>query len=122
MWDRGNTVEAFAAAVSVSGLHDAAPLRFPPHVAGRKDGRGLLSEPAGGSNISGLDDEAIEFLATDRVELNAMTSREFVDFVESKLDGPESRKVVPDFHVVKAAFAQGSAASNGVRGIKEGSR
>jgi hypothetical protein len=56
------------------------------------DIKGLASEPAG-SNISdkrlraaGLDPRAIDFLREARVELNAMTSRQLVDFVERKLE------------------------------------
>jgi hypothetical protein len=54
------------------------------------------------SNISderleqaGLDLEAIEFLRDQRVELNAMTSRQLVDFVERKLTEQGISKVVP---------------------------
>jgi len=34
---------------------------------------------------SGLDPAAIDFLSAQRVELNAMTSRQFINFVEAKL-------------------------------------
>src|SRR5262249_6162854 len=55
------------------------------------------------SNISdkrlaqaGLDSGAIEFLRDQRIELNAMTSRQLVDFVENKLRHHGISKVIPD--------------------------
>jgi Topoisomerase 6 subunit A/Spo11, Toprim domain len=62
---------------------------------------GLAAEP-NNSNISdqrlaeaGLDPNAIAFLRSQRVELNAMTSRQLVDFVEAKLQQSGIRKVIP---------------------------
>ena len=45
---------------------------------------------------AGLDYEAINFLMEQRVELNAMTSRQVVDFVEHKLNEHGVTKVIPD--------------------------
>jgi hypothetical protein len=45
---------------------------------------------------AGLDDAAITFLRSKRVELNAMTSRQLVDFVEGKLKQHGIRKIIPD--------------------------
>jgi hypothetical protein len=45
---------------------------------------------------AGLDQAAIDFLRGQRVELNAMTARQLVDFVEAKLNQHGIRKVVPD--------------------------
>jgi hypothetical protein len=66
------------------------------------DIEGLESEP-NNSNISderlaqaGLDEDAINFLRGNRVELNAMTSRQLVDFVEAKLKKHSIEKVIPD--------------------------
>jgi hypothetical protein len=63
---------------------------------------GLPSEP-NNSNISderlaqaGLDPGAINFLRSQRVELNAMTSRQLIDFVENKLKQHGIEKVIPD--------------------------
>jgi hypothetical protein len=63
---------------------------------------GLAAE-ANSSSISderlaetGLDDAAIAFLRSQRVELNAMTARQLVDFVEAKLQQHGIRKVVPN--------------------------
>jgi hypothetical protein len=63
---------------------------------------GLLSEP-NDSKISderlrqaGLGEEAIDFLRTQRVELNAMTSRQLIDFVEAKLQQHGIQKVIPN--------------------------
>jgi len=63
---------------------------------------GLLSEP-NDSKISderlrqaGLGEEAIAFLRTRRVELNAMTSRQLINFVEAKLRQHGIKKVIPN--------------------------
>ena len=63
---------------------------------------GLPSEP-NNSNISderlrqaGLGQAAIDFLRNQRVELNAMTSRQLVDFVEDKLKQHGIGKVIPN--------------------------
>jgi hypothetical protein len=63
---------------------------------------GLVSEP-NDSKISderlrqaGLGEEAIAFLRTERVELNAMTSRQLINFVEFKLQQHGIKKVIPD--------------------------
>jgi hypothetical protein len=63
---------------------------------------GLTPEP-NNSNISderlaqtGLGQGAIDFLRNQRVELNAMTSRQLVDFVENKLKQHGISKVIPD--------------------------
>ena len=62
----------------------------------------LLPEP-NNSTISderlaqaGLDDDSIDFLRSQRVELNAMTARQLVDFVEAKLKEAGIGKVIPD--------------------------
>jgi hypothetical protein len=45
---------------------------------------------------AGLGKAAIDFLRHQRVELNAMTSRQIVDFVEAKLKQHGIGKVIPD--------------------------
>jgi hypothetical protein len=66
-----------------------------------RDINGLPSEPTN-SNISderltkaGLSPAAIKFLRNQRVELNAMTSRQLIDFVEDKLKRHGIGKVIP---------------------------
>ena len=66
------------------------------------DINGLPSEP-NNSNISderlseaGLNQAAINFLRSQRVELNAMTSRQLIDFVEDKLKRHGIGKVIPN--------------------------
>jgi hypothetical protein len=44
---------------------------------------------------AGLADDAIDFLSDQRVELNAMTSRQLVDFVEAKLKQHNIGKIIP---------------------------
>jgi hypothetical protein len=50
----------------------------------------------------GATDEEIEFLKEERVELNAMTSRQMVDFIEAKLTMHGIAKVVPDPRTIDA--------------------
>jgi hypothetical protein len=46
--------------------------------------------------MAGVSNDAIDFLRDQRVELNAMTSRQLVDFVEAKLKQHNIGKVMPD--------------------------
>jgi hypothetical protein len=69
---------------------------------GYSDIADLPAEP-GYSNISaerlsqaGLGPAEIDFLSGQRVELNAMTSRQLVDFVEAKLKQHGIQKVIPN--------------------------
>jgi hypothetical protein len=71
---------------------------------------GLPAEP-NDSRISaerlreaGLGEGAIDFLCDQRVELNAMTSRQLVDFVEAKLQQRGIKKVVPDRETLAKTF------------------
>jgi len=50
----------------------------------------------------GATDEEIEFLKDERVELNSMTSRQMVDFIEAKLGLHGAVKVVPDTRTIEA--------------------
>ena len=50
----------------------------------------------------GATDEEIEFLKDQRVELNAMTSRQFIDFIDAKLTEHDVAKVVPDPGTIEA--------------------
>jgi hypothetical protein len=49
----------------------------------------------------GATEEEIAFLKDARVELNAMTSREIIDFVEAKLEEHGVTKIVPDETVLQ---------------------
>jgi hypothetical protein len=49
----------------------------------------------------GATSEEIEFLRSERVELNAMSSRQLIDFIEKKLEEHGVEKVVPDDDVLK---------------------
>jgi hypothetical protein len=50
----------------------------------------------------GATDEEIEFLKDERVELNAMTSRQFIGFIEAKLTVHGVQKVVPTAGTIEA--------------------
>ena len=52
---------------------------------------------------NGATAEEIEFLLSERVELNALASDELVDFIEGKLDALGIGKVVPDEETLRAA-------------------
>jgi hypothetical protein len=76
---------------------------------------GLLSEP-NDSKISderlrqaGLGEEAIAFLRTERVELNAMTSRQLINFVEAKLQQHGIQKVIPNRHTLTDTYREFAA-------------
>jgi hypothetical protein len=73
---------------------------------------GLPAEP-NNSNVSaerlseaGLDDAAINFLRGQRVELNAMTSPQLVEFVERKLQQHGIKKVIPDDATLKETYEE----------------
>jgi hypothetical protein len=53
---------------------------------------------------AGLDDDAIAFLSDQRVELNAMTSRQLIDFVEGKLIEHGIGKVIPDAETLAKTY------------------
>ena len=79
---------------------------------------GLPSEP-NNSNISGerlreagLDEDAINFLRSQRVELNALRSRQLVDFVERKLKQHGIGKVIPDTTTLKNAYRMFAASDH----------
>ena len=50
----------------------------------------------------GATDQEIEFLSRRRVELNAMTSRQFIEFIEAKFAEHGVEKVLPNAAVVEA--------------------
>jgi hypothetical protein len=63
------------------------------------------------SNISderleqaGIDQPAIDFLRDQRVELNAMTSRQLIDFVEAKLNQHGIQKVIPNAKTLASTY------------------
>jgi hypothetical protein len=53
---------------------------------------------------AGVDQASIDFLDGQRVELNAMTSRQLVDFVEGKLKQHGIGKVIPDDDTLAEAY------------------
>ncbi len=72
----------------------------------------LQGEDSGGSKVSderlveaGCAPEEIAFLADERVELNAMPSDQFIEFLESKLEENDIKKIVPDIDDLNKAYA-----------------
>jgi hypothetical protein len=53
---------------------------------------------------AGVDQDTIDFLDGQRVELNALTSRQLVDFVEGKLKQHGIGKVIPDDDTLAEAY------------------
>jgi hypothetical protein len=53
---------------------------------------------------AGLGQAAVDFLRDQRVELNAMTSRQLVDFVEAKLRQHGIEKVIPDHKTLATTY------------------
>jgi DNA topoisomerase VI subunit B len=79
---------------------------------------GLASDPAPNLKLNGATDAEIEFLRGTkkagafhgrRVELNAMTSDQFVEWLERKLKQHGIRKVVPDQSTLTAAYRRAAA-------------
>jgi hypothetical protein len=72
---------------------------------------GLESEDPGGSKVSdyelrkaGATEEEIKFLKQARVELNAMPSDQFIEFLEKKLEENGIAKIVPDAGTLAKAY------------------
>lgn len=67
------------------------------------------SDPAGNLAYRGATADEIDFLAGDgfsgrRVELNALVGRQFIDWLESRLESAGVEKVVPGDDVLEAAY------------------
>jgi hypothetical protein len=83
-----------------------------------EDIAGLESEPAAGTKkmkeeeriaqlrTNGATEEEIEFLLTERVELNAMGSEELVEMMERKLKAYGLKKVIPDDDLLARAYRE----------------
>ena len=69
------------------------------------------SDDAVAANLrkNGATAEEIDFLLSERVELNAFASDELVEFIERKLDGLNIRKVVPDEETLREACQRARA-------------
>ncbi len=59
-------------------------------------------------SLNGATEEEIEFLMTRRVELNAFTSNDFIEWIESKLTEHGVKKVVPDDDTLEEAYRRAS--------------
>ena len=64
---------------------------------------------------NGATEEEIEFLLSERVELNAFASDELVEFIERKLDGLKIGKVDPR----RGNFARGLSAARAMRLVND---
>lgn len=58
---------------------------------------------------NGATEEEIEFLLSERVELNAFASDELVAFIERKLDALKIGKVIPDEETLREAYRRARA-------------
>ena len=59
---------------------------------------------------NGATEEEIEILLSQRVELNAFTSDQFIAWIEGKLEGHGVKKVIPQNDSLGALYAQAAAA------------
>jgi len=74
---------------------------------------------------NGATAEEIDFLLSERVELNAFASDELVEFIERKLDGLNIRKVVPDEETLREACQRARAirlVNDQLKAIRQGDR
>ncbi len=88
---------------------------------------GLQSEPVEVKDWSkrrgtlarhGATNDEITFIRDRRAELNAMTSRQFIDFIEAKLTMHGVAKVVPDAGIIEAHCAAPDRAAACARGTR----
>jgi hypothetical protein len=68
---------------------------------------------------AGLDQAAIDFLRIQRVELNAMTSRQLIDFVENKLRQHGIRKVIPEGKTLARTYQMFAASDRLLEAFEE---
>jgi len=61
-------------------------------------------DPATNMRDNGATEDEIKFLLTQRVELNAFTSDQFVTWIEAKLDKHNVKKLVPDDQTLDRAY------------------
>jgi hypothetical protein len=59
---------------------------------------------AANMRLNGATEEEIEFLLEQRVELNALTSRQFIDLIVIKLTAAGVKKLVPDKTLIDDTF------------------
>ncbi len=67
------------------------------------------SDPEWNLKENGATAEEIQFLRTQRVELNAFTSDQFVEWLDSKLTEHDVKKVFPDKEILEQAYRRAAA-------------
>ena len=67
----------------------------------------------------GATTDEIAFLRTQRVELNAMTSPQFIEFIETKLTEHGVKKLIPDPEILKAHWRRLRAEHSARKAFKE---
>ncbi len=68
---------------------------------------------------NGATDEEIEFLLSERVELNALASDDLIEWIESKLQEHGVAKVMPDDDFLETAFRHSVSAAYAVEQAEE---
>jgi hypothetical protein len=66
--------------------------------------KGSVSSRRWNLQQNGATPEEVEFLLTQRVELNALASHRLVAFIESKLEQHGVKKIVPDDELLAATY------------------
>ena len=71
-----------------------------------REGRGELKISDEYLEKAGAKPEEIKFLQTSRVELNAMTSMQFIEFIERKLKKHKIGKIIPRADLLRQTFSR----------------
>lgn len=100
---RLDTIEQYEKYADVSEIQ-----RYPD---GKNPAINLAKNGATDAEIEKLAQQDSEGYFADRVELNALTSRDFLDWIESELQAHGVEKVIPDDETVKDLFEQEVLAS-----------
>lgn len=72
---------------------------------------GYNHDPSGNMRLNGATPDEIAFLQTQRVELNAFSSDQLIEWIESKLKEHGVEKLIPDASTLKAAYRRAAQAT-----------
>jgi DNA topoisomerase VI subunit B len=85
-------------------LEDIDELNLRPFAEPAAASEGDEETRAANMRLNGATEEEIEFLLEQSVELNALTSRQFIDLIVNKLTGAGVKKLVPDKKLLDDTF------------------
>ena len=84
-------------------MDDVDELNLRPFAESHSD-RGSAEKRRANMELNGATEEEIEFLLHRRIELNALTSRQFIDLIERKLTEHGVKKIVPGVKLLKDTY------------------